>query len=730
MPTPPRPRRFLVQVPPGMDVHALAARQGWRWRTLPGLLAGWLVAEALAPTPAATSRQPRALTPKGVTVLPTTLSRVALHGLPNDPFFPFAWHLLNTGQQGATPGIDINVTPVWGEFGGPGTRGRGLRIGIIDDGVENAHPDLFTDTATDRDWSLHLPQGAVPWEGDPKLTSDNHGTAVAGIAAAIGHNELGVVGVAPEAQVIGLRLLGGALEGTGVFLDDVEVAEALTYLAQSGAATIHIKNSSWGPSDGFHEADGPGFLAERALRWGTVHGRNGLGTLYVFSAGNGRSMGEDANLNGYANSVEVISVGAIRENGDVAPYSEPGSCLLVCAPGGADESLILHPDPAQRRDGIYTTDRTGIDGYNTNPASLNNSFTRTFTGTSAAVPVVSGVCALLLEANPHLGWRDVQEILVRTARQIQPDAPGWFTNAAGFHFHDDFGAGLVDATAAVDLARTWTNLPHFKAAEAEATTLELIPDDGTPLNVPLTLTGTQLRTEKVQVDVQLLHPRRGQLRVELVSPSGTTSVLKRPTANDAKANFQWTFATVQLWGEPADGTWTLRVIDTEEGHSGSLAHATLRVFGTSSVPDDYETWLISQFGEATVSDPAQAHRWGAAADPDGDGLPNLAEAYFGLSPLSPDPPPWHAEVTENEAQERVLLLRWTSSELDELQATVQWSPDLLHWYQGDEAPDGVARGLVVQSDGFTHTATLPLRELTTAWLRLSLGRQPSLLVTP
>lgn len=674
-----KPARFLVKVAAGTDLRALAARQGWGWRTLPGLPHGWHVAEGVAEATAKADRHTRAASSEGLmTVVPVSQSRCVLLGVPDDPFFPSAWHLLNTGQQGAVAGYDINVTSVWGNFAGAGVRGRGVRIGIIDDGVENEHPDLFTDTTTDRDWVLHLPNDAVPWEGGPKLSTDNHGTAVAGIAAAVGHNGLGVVGVAPEAQVVGLRLLSGAQEGTGTVLDDVEVAEALSYLAQSGAATIAVKNSSWGPEQGKGVLDGPGFLAERALRWGAVHGREGRGTIYVFAAGNGRAVGEDVNRNGYANALESIAVGAIRENGEVAPYSEPGSCLLVCAPGGADESLILHSDPAERRDGIYTTDRSGVDGYNTNPLSLNNGYTRTFTGTSAAAPVVSGVCALLLEMNPQLGWRDVQEILVRSARKIQPEQPGWLTNAAGFHFHDDFGAGLVDAAAAAELAATWTNLPHLKAAEAEVGSVQPIPEDESGLVVPFTLTGTQLRVEKVHLETQILHPQRGQLRLELTSPSGTTTVLKRATPTDLQANFIWTFSSVQVWGELADGNWTLRVRDTAAGSTGSLVRATLRVFGTSPVRDDYETWLVNAFGETSVADPAQADRWGALADPDQDGLPNLAEAYLGLTPLSPNGPPWQAEVVEEGPAGRTLRFRWTGGVLEELEATVQWSPDLVH----------------------------------------------------
>ena len=147
-------------------------------------------------------------------------------------------------------------------------------------------------------FKLALVGGPVRDDANPFFEADNHGTAVAGIAAARGNNGLGVCGVAPEAQLVGLRLLGGARNGVGVFLDDLDVAESFSYLAQSGSATIDIKNNSWGPVDERFVLEAPGPLAAAALRWSAVHGRDGRGTVFVFASGNGRESGEDANLNG------------------------------------------------------------------------------------------------------------------------------------------------------------------------------------------------------------------------------------------------------------------------------------------------------------------------------------------------------------------------------------------------------------------------------------------------
>ena len=99
---------------------------------------------------------------------------------------------------------------------------------------------------------------------------------------------------------------------------------------------IQVKNNSWGAPDAtFYEPpklDGPGFLTVAALADGTTSGRNGLGEVYLFAAGNGRVHGDNANYDGYANSPFVLCVGAVNDLGEQSSFSESGACLAVCAP--------------------------------------------------------------------------------------------------------------------------------------------------------------------------------------------------------------------------------------------------------------------------------------------------------------------------------------------------------------------------------------------------------------
>lgn len=738
--------RLRVVLKPGTDAAAFASAHGLAWHTMPGKSGGvWRLegrGRSRHAEPSAEWEAAVRAVREDARVLAVEPVRQAVRqtlAAPNDPFFASSWHLHNTGENsrtgvdgafvpGGLAGMDANVLPAWGEFGGAGWRGAGVRISIIDDGLENAHPDLQGDTETDRDWTPLVLGNTTPGDASPELTTDNHGTAVAGIAAARGNNGIGVSGAAPEAQLVGLRLLGGALDGRGVTLNDEDEAEAFFYLAHSGAATIDIKNNSWGPLDQNYLLDGPGPFASEALRWATTHGRGGLGTIFVFAAGNGRFVGEDANMNGYANAPQGIAVAALTDDGSVAPYSEPGACLLISAPGGPDTEEILVF--GARKNGIFTTDRSGVDGYNTNAASENNGYTRTSNGTSAAAPIVSGVCALMLQANPGLGWRDVQEILIRSARKNRPEDPGWFTNAAGFHFHDDFGAGLIDASAAVALARTWENLGHLKVVEQTHPDTPLPIMDPGPVVGPLvifTVAGSGMRVERAGLTLDIAHAQRGQLELELLSPSGTRILLKRAIPADRNADFaNWEFTTPHLWGEPADGVWAVVLKDTIPGVAGTLNRADLRLWGTSPKRDAYETWLAGVFGEAAVNDPAQKGLWGADADPDRDGWSNLAEAYFGTPPLANGQP----ESMSVAIASGVATLRWQESGLEGVEATAQWSPDLLHWYLSDESPDGVMRGFSQQSANGQGSATLALAGLDRVWLRLSIARTPSVIDAP
>lgn len=531
-----------------------------RWAAL-DYLPGAVVVEALDPTSALALADALRIRP-GARSAEAQLARQHQRKLvPNDTLFGSQWHLRNTGQFGGIAGLDVNVTNVWNTY-----RGAGIVIGIVDDGLEFAHPDLSANysAALSYDFNDDDPNP------EPMVTQEAHGTACAGLAAARGNNGIGVSGVAYEARLAGLRLIAAPT---------TDATDASALLTNNQA--IHIKNNSWGPPGDGLDLYGTGSLSEAALAEGTETGRGGRGTIYVFSAGNGLGEGDNVNYNGYAQSIHVIAVGAVSDQGVQTEYSTPGACVAISTPSGS----IGRPT-------ITTTDLTGTSGYNNSQTPddfSDKNYSAFFNGTSASAPMASGVVALLLQANPNLGWRDVKEILMRTASMNAASDSDWAFNSAGFHFNHKFGAGLVNAQAAVAAAQTWTNLSPATVQFAATNGVGLaIPDaNATGIDVAFAFTNEPLRVEHARVTVDLVHPLRGQIAITLTSPGGMKSRLTELHGDTNRNFYSWPLTSVRHWGESSAGTWTVNFADGRAGQSGQLISARLELIGAPVNPLSY-----------------------------------------------------------------------------------------------------------------------------------------------
>ncbi len=416
----------------------------------------------------------------------------------NDTYYPDQWNLRNSAQAGGALWLDLDVEPAWTG----GFNGSGVNIAILDDGLQHAHPDLQPNYNASLSWDFNGGDSNPNPEGSPLPTDpiDGHGTACAGLAAARGNNSIGLAGVAHQAGLAGIRIVAAPAT-------DQDLANAFSWRNDA----IQVKSSSWNVyNDGLTLA-GPGPLAKAALIDGVTNGRGGKGTIYVVSGGNGLVNQDNSNYDGYANAIEVIAVGAISDTGFRAFYSEPGANLAVCVPSNGG----LH------NTGITTTDLVGADGFNTALTAgvsdlADSNYTGVFGGTSATCPQVAGVAALMLQANPNLGWRDVKEILMRSARPVHASDPDWLTNGAGLHFNHKYGAGLADAGAAVTLAQSWTNLPAPTNTQLSNATPIAVPDNNsTGVTRTFNFTNTNFRVEHVEVTVDIPHPRRGDLEIIL-----------------------------------------------------------------------------------------------------------------------------------------------------------------------------------------------------------------------
>ncbi len=447
--------------------------------------------------------------------------------IPTDPALPLQWHLMNQLPE-SDPTFDINADAAWVA----GYTGAGVVVGVIDGGYHLTHPDLADN---------HVLEAST--EG---TAANNHGTNVAGVIAAVGNNGQGGAGVAFEAGLARLYYNGGSQAIAEAFLHRNDL--------------ISVKNSSWGPSDN-GIARVMASVERAAIEQSVLTGRGGKGEIFVWAGGNGALSNDRADYDPYTTNRFTISVGAIDSSDQASIYSEPGSCILICAP--SDTDVWSSSDV-----GIYTTHSTS--GY-----------TPHFGGTSAAAPIVSGVVALMLDANPCLTWRDVQHILVESARQNDPLSPGWTTNGANRYIHERYGFGAVDAGAATATAASWPGLPPEVTISSPVSFVGAPLPDNNPSGVSRQIViNDPLTIESVEVTIDVVHPRVGDLSVVLTSPAGTESVFALPRWDFGADYNDYLFTSMRHWGEPSVGAWTLKVADETSSNEGAWLNWRITLNGS------------------------------------------------------------------------------------------------------------------------------------------------------
>lgn len=241
-----------------------------------------------------------------------------------------------------------------------------------------------------------------------------HGQAVAGIIAA-SHNNIGVRGVAPGVTIVPFRIFKGNYDsqcGHCNPFSDKNIAKAINKAWDD--FHCDVLNNSWGRK----RTSTPSNVVKDAINNAVKFGRNGLGSVVVFAAGN-EGTGNNSTVGYYGNLPNVIAVSALNKFATISCYSSRGPEVNVAAFGGG----TLFPSGCITSADIRTTDRTGNKGY------TSGNYTNTFNGTSAACPQVSGIAALLLSVNPNLTAEQVKCRIEESARDI--DAFG-FDNNTGF----------------------------------------------------------------------------------------------------------------------------------------------------------------------------------------------------------------------------------------------------------------------------------------------------------
>ena len=534
----------------------------------------------------------------------------------DDPLFAQQWHLNNTGQksfsQGAgTPGEDLRMTKAIADR----LSGRGVIIGILDGGLEIAHEDLQANVIPNGSWNF-LNKTTDP---SPTGTDGDHGTSVAGIAAAVGFNGKGGRGVAFEASLKGFNVQAAQTEQN--------------YLESMGghprSQDVDIFNESYGEDATMFA---PLNTTARNFYTSTAAAlRGGKGAIYVKSAGNGffffvndvdnnvyKCTDEDYGLPTLTceNSVsveecsrpEVITVGAFNARGVRSSYSTAGANLWVSAPGG---------EYGNTEGAIITVDQSGCDkGYSRSnvPSPVNTfepgdpvnnpscNYTSAFNGTSSAAPNGSGAVALMLQANPNLTRRDVKHILAKTARKIDPistaasvtvsingedyqASQGWVTNKAGYPFHNWYGFGAINVDAAVAMAKSYnTVLPDLqdKSYGGVISPAVAIPDNSADGVTKTLEVADDLTIENFFLLITIDHPNTGETGIEILSPQGTRSIvlnIRSATKTGLNASGGVILGSNAFYGEKSKGTWTLGVLDSVQGNEGTVKLFGIRILG-------------------------------------------------------------------------------------------------------------------------------------------------------
>ncbi len=544
-----------------------------------------------------------------------------------DPLIDYQWYLNRSGVPAAWAMND--------------NQGEGIEIAIIDSGLQVNHEDLHENVINASGINIFVaeehPDRDYPYPYDCFRAA--HGTAAAGIIAARGDNGIGIKGISHKTKIWGANLAGSSA------FSDKSFNQVFTHrLSQTAVFSNSWGDSAKGRFvsslvnyDRLIDAG----LREGFAGKGISYVFAGGNDRSIDS-----SLDNLASYSSITSHRGVIPVCAVGYDDVVSIYSTPGATLWLCgysSKGIVDVDIMsleqaVAPDYLQSL-GLATTDLSGTDGYNLgfntrlkyngaqdkcsfsplanllnfgtpaifapdecrdparsygfigleeiNPLSwrpgATTSYTRSFGGTSAATPLISGVIGLIRSAYPELTWRDIKLILAESSWQPAAapvsSVPGAFTyhNKTDIRYNHniDYGFGIVNASAAMMLASAWTLLPPEVQRQFPAVgyspPISLAASGQS--NISVAASNGISFVEYTQIDIAPNdYPNIGELSIQLTSPSGAVSVIARPhqcldvslssrTPTDDCPDLEdgFTFATATHLGENPEGEWELSI---------------------------------------------------------------------------------------------------------------------------------------------------------------------------
>ncbi|MFG2617411.1 S8 family serine peptidase [Streptomyces sp. NPDC048507] len=465
-------------------------------------------------------------------------SRAYAMSTPDDTEYAKQWDLFE-------PTAGMNVPAAWDK-----TTGSGVTVAVIDTGYVThsdvapnivAGYDFITSSSAARDGNGRdsNPADQGDWSaaeecGTGSKASDSswHGTHVAGTIAAAANNAKGVAGIAYNAKIQPVRVLGKCGGATSDIVDAITWASGGSVPGVPANATpAKVINMSLG---------GSGSCTTSYQN--AINAAVGRGTTVVVAAGN-----SNADAAGFtpASCNNVINVAATNRTGDRSFYSNFGSIIDVAAPGGETRRATDTP-------GTVTTPENGIlSSLNAGTTTPGAEIYKPYQGTSMAAPHIAGLAALLVAAKPSLTPAQVESAIKANARPLAGTCTG------------GCGAGLADAAKTVTAVTSTPTTPSF-----ENTTDFAIADNAT-VESPITVSGVSGNAPAaLKVGVNIAHTYIGDLKVDLVAPDGSVYTLHN-RAGGSTDNINQTY-TVNASSEVAGGTWKLRVNDNAAGDTGKI----------------------------------------------------------------------------------------------------------------------------------------------------------------
>lgn len=447
--------------------------------------------------------------------------------------------------EDSRPQFSHNLINIWGK----NITGAGIVIGVVDDGVDVNHIDLS------QNYDKNLSFNFVENNNNPNTLEDVHGTKCIGLISSVANNSICGVGIAFGAKFAALKILSSS---TGHVLDSVE-SRAFMHKNDN----ISIYSMSWGPVDDGKSMSKPHALSTNAIKKGAKYGRNGLGSIFVWSSGNGGRNFDFCGYDGYLQQSDVFVVGSADRYGNMPPYAERCTALLTATLSNSDN----FPDGK-----IYTT-------------TPGNGCGRYHTGTSVSAPVLSGIIALLLQVRKDLSRRIIHDMIIQSSDQIDPTP---IKNSAGYLYSLNFGFGLINPEK---LIRNAFNSKYKSFPKSSSCKTKIFEDGmrarfGGTIYSRIYTTGC-MRTisqvdilEVVLVTITLEASYRGAITAFLTSPDKTRVPILEPRKLDESDQGlkDWDIKVMAFYGEHANGIWDLEV-EIEAPDNAKLVHWGLTFFG-------------------------------------------------------------------------------------------------------------------------------------------------------